>query len=444
LAARQLGEIAFAPACEPARRAFDLRVRPTEARIDAQALQHNLKEARRAAPRALICAVVKADGYGHGAAIAARSFLAAGAEWLGVALVEEGLALRNVGITAPILCLGGQYTDYGLLLQHRLTPLVYRLDMIEGLAAAARARGVTAEAHLKMDTGMGRIGAQPEDLAGLLDLLRNQPEVRITGLASHFANADLHDPTATRKALDLFADARRAILDAGQPLAISHLANSAAVPDLPPSHYDMVRPGLMLYGAAPAPRFAGMADLRPAMSWVTGISHLKHVRAGTPISYGHKWTARRDSVIATLPVGYADGYRHALQQQERGAGPGKACEAGRDRLHGHDDGRRHGRFRRPPRRRGRPDGRSGDGTHLRRRSGRTLRHDSVRDLLRGRKPRSARDNLTQVSFRGAVRRRVWWVPGGGPRGYGGQTQPAPRSDRPPSSFQNLARPGIFE
>jgi alanine racemase len=256
--------------------------------------------------------VVKADGYGHGAAIAARSFLAAGAEWLGVALVEEGLALRNVGITEPILALGGQYTDYGLLLQHRVTPLVYRPDMIEALAAAARARGVTAEAHLKLDTGMGRIGAQPEDLGGLLDLLENRPEVRITGLSSHFANADLRDPTSTHKALELFADARRAILDAGQPLSLSHLANSAAVLDLPDSHYDMVRPGLMLYGAAPAPRFAGMADLRPAMSWVTGIAHLKHVKAGTPISYGHKWTARRDSVIGTLPVGYADGYRRSL------------------------------------------------------------------------------------------------------------------------------------
>jgi alanine racemase len=312
LAARTSREIAIAAVGEPTRRAFDLRVRPTEARIDAQALQHNLKEARRAAPRARICAVVKADGYGHGAAIAARSFLAAGAEWLGVALVEEGLALRNVGITEPILALGGQYTDYGLLLQHRVTPLVYRPDMIEALAAAARARGVTAEAHLKLDTGMGRIGAQPEDLGGLLDLLENRPEVRITGLSSHFANADLRDPTSTHKALELFADARRAILDAGQPLSLSHLANSAAVLDLPDSHYDMVRPGLMLYGAAPAPRFAGMADLRPAMSWVTGIAHLKHVKAGTPISYGHKWTARRDSVIGTLPVGYADGYRRSL------------------------------------------------------------------------------------------------------------------------------------
>jgi alanine racemase len=256
--------------------------------------------------------VAKADGYGHGAPIAAKAFLAAGAEWLGVALVEEGLALRNVGITAPILALGGQYTDYGLLLQHRITPLVYRADMIDGLAAAARLWGVTTEAHFKLDTGMGRIGAQPEEMPALLEHLRSRPEVRITGLSSHFANADLRDPTATHKALDLFADARRAIVAAGQPLTLSHLANSAAVLDLPASHHDMVRPGLMLYGAVPAPRFAGMADLRPAMSWVSGIAHLKQVRTGTPISYGHKWTARRDSVIATLPVGYADGYRRSL------------------------------------------------------------------------------------------------------------------------------------
>src|SRR5256885_16781044 len=130
LSARTSGEIALAAVHEPTRRAFDLRVRPTEARIDAQALQHNLKEARRAAPRARICAVVKADGYGHGAAIAARSFLSAGAEWLGVALVEEALALRNVGITAPILALGGQYSDPGLLLPHRIPPLPSPAGMI--------------------------------------------------------------------------------------------------------------------------------------------------------------------------------------------------------------------------------------------------------------------------------------------------------------------------
>jgi alanine racemase len=256
--------------------------------------------------------VVKADGYGHGAAIAARAFVEAGADWLGVALVEEGLALRNLDITAPILVLGGQYTEYGLLLHHRLTPLVYRAEMIDQLAAAARQRGVVAEAHLKLDTGMGRIGALPHDLPGLIAHLRGRPEVRITGLCSHFANADLRDPTATRLAMELFVEGRRALLDAGQPLQLSHLANSAATLDLPSSHHDMVRPGLMLYGAVPAPRFAGLADLKPAMSWVTGISHLKHVPAGTPISYGHRWTARRESLIATLPVGYADGYRRSL------------------------------------------------------------------------------------------------------------------------------------
>lgn len=297
---------------DPARRAFDLRIRPTEARIDVHALMHNLREARRSATRSRVMAVVKADAYGHGAAIAAKAFLQAGADWLGVALVEEGLALRNVDVTAPILVLGGQYTDYGLLLQHRMTPLVYRAEMIDALAAAARARGVVGEAHLKLDTGMGRIGALPHELPALIEHLRGRPEVRIAGLCSHFANADLHDPTATRVALELFADARRALVEARQPLQLCHLANSAAVLDLPSSHHDMVRPGLMLYGAVPAPRFAGMADLKPAMSWVTGISHLKRVPAGTPISYGHRWTAGRDSLIATLPVGYADGYRRSL------------------------------------------------------------------------------------------------------------------------------------
>jgi alanine racemase len=297
---------------DPQRRAFDLRVRPTEARIDAHALAHNLREARKASPSARMLAVVKADGYGHGAVIAARAFLGAGADWLGVALVEEGLALRQVGIAAPILVLGGQYTDYGLLLQHQLVPLVYRAEMIDALAHAARDRGVKAEAHLKLDTGMGRIGVLPRDLPALLEHARTVPEVHLTGLCSHFANADLRDPAATERALELFDDARRALRERGFPLQLAHLANSAAVLDLRSSHYDMVRPGLMLYGAAPAPRFAGMADLKAAMSWVTGVSHLKWVPKGTPISYGHKWTAPRESLIATLPVGYADGYRRAL------------------------------------------------------------------------------------------------------------------------------------
>ena len=296
----------------PARRASDLRVRPTEARIDTAALAHNLREARKAAPTARVLAVVKADGYGHGALIAARTFVEAGADWLGVALVEEGVALRNAGLVRPIVALGGQYTDYGLLLQHRLTPLVYRTGMIDALAAAARQRGLVADAHLKLDTGMGRIGVLPRDLGALLEHARSVKEVRLTGLCSHFANADLRDPTATRLALDEFAAAKRQMKAMGFPLELAHLANSAATLDVKESHHEMVRPGLMLYGSAPAPRFAGLADLRPALTWATGVSHLKTVPAGTPISYGHKWTARRESLIATLPVGYADGYRRSL------------------------------------------------------------------------------------------------------------------------------------
>ena len=300
---------------DPHRRAFDLRLRPTEARIDLGALRHNLLEARRAAPGARVLAVVKADGYGHGATIAARAFAAAGADWLGCALVEEGIALRNDGLTLPILALGGQYSDYGLLLGHRLTPLVYRPEMIDALAAAARARGEPAEAHLKLDTGMGRIGVLPGDLAALLEHARREPHVRLTGLCSHFANADLRDPAATRKALDLFADAKRAMKEQGFPLELAHLSNSAATLDLPESHHDMVRPGIMLYGSPPSPKLASLGDLRPALSWATGVSHLKWVAKGTPISYGHKWTAPRDSLIATLPVGYADGLRRSVSNR---------------------------------------------------------------------------------------------------------------------------------
>ncbi len=297
---------------DPARRAFDVRVRPTEARIDRTALAHNLAQVRRCAPRSRVLAVVKADAYGHGAVLCAREFVAHGADWLGVALVEEGLQLRRAGLTAPILVLGGQYTDYALLIANRITPIIYRADQFDGYAAAARSAGLIAEAHLKIDTGMGRIGVQPGDLGALLDHARGRPEVRFTGLCSHFANADLRDPAATVRALELFATARAQLVDARQPLGLCHLANSAAVLDLPASHFDLVRPGLMLYGAVPAPRFSGLADLRPALSWATGISHLKSVPVGTPISYGHKWVARRPSVIATLPVGYADGYRRQL------------------------------------------------------------------------------------------------------------------------------------
>jgi alanine racemase len=319
------GQVPAQIPAEPLRRAFDLRVRPTEARIDASALSHNLREAKRKAARSRILGVVKADGYGHGAIIAARTFLSAGADWLGVALVEEGLALRNAGIVAPILCLGAQYTDSALLLGHRLTPVVVRAEQIDALAAAARSAGVIAEAHLKLDTGMGRIGVLPAELPALLAHARSVREVRLTGLCSHFANADLRDPAATDRALRLFEDARRAMLQAGQPLTLCHLANSAATLDLPASHHDMVRPGLMLYGAVPAPRFAGLADLRPALSWTTAISHLKVVPKGTPISYGHKWTAGRESVIATLPVGYADGYRRALTNGSFVLLGGKRC-----------------------------------------------------------------------------------------------------------------------
>ncbi|MBS2022240.1 MAG: alanine racemase [Deltaproteobacteria bacterium] len=309
----------------PARRSHELRVRPTEARIDTGALGHNLREVRRCAPTARVMAVVKADGYGHGGILSARAFEEAGADWLGVALVEEGVELRRAGLVRPILVLGAQYTDYGLLLKYRLTPLVYRADQLDALEAAGRMAGMVLDAHVKLDTGMGRIGVQPADFGAFLTHAKSLAHVRLTGLATHFANADLRDPAHTARAVELFQTGRRAMVEQGFPLELAHLANSAAVMDLPATHFDMVRPGLMLYGAAPAPRFSGLANLKPALSWVTAFSHVKKVAAGTPISYGHKWVARRESLIGTLPVGYADGVRRSLTNVGVVLAGGKRC-----------------------------------------------------------------------------------------------------------------------
>jgi alanine racemase len=299
------------------RESVPLVVRPTAAEVDTSALAHNLGEARRlAGPRVKVLAVVKADAYGHGAADCARALVAAGADMLGVALVEEGLSLRRAGVSVPIAVLGGAYEGgYLDLAGADLTPVVFRREHLEGLAGAARALGREPDAqrrnpivaHVKVDTGMGRIGLLPEELAPFLDAARAHPAVRLGGLCSHFASADLEDPAMTDRQLRVFNDAARLM-----PGALRHFANSAAVMTRPDAHFDMVRPGIMLYGAAPSARLRGRAELRPVLRWTTRLLHVKRVAKGTPISYGGRWTAPRDSVIGTVPCGYADGYARAF------------------------------------------------------------------------------------------------------------------------------------
>ena len=303
-------------------------IRPTEAVVDLSAIAHNFRLAVDLAGRPAI-GIVKADAYGHGAIMVARTLVEAGAPLLAVALVEEGLELREAGLEVPILVLGAAYGDrFDLLIRHRLTPLVFTPEHVARLADAARAAGVRASAHLKIDTGMGRTGIAPAELPALMDALRSAPEVDLEGVCTHFANADLEPRATTEGQVRLFQEVSAALARAGLAPRLHHLANSAGTLDYPEARQDLTRPGIMVYGYLP---FEGPSEpsaaarlaaerLKLALTWRSAITHVKTVAPGTPISYGGRWIAQRVSRIATLPVGYGDGYNRRLSGR-----PGFGC-----------------------------------------------------------------------------------------------------------------------
>ena len=295
------------------RPAWDGRpLRPTIATIDLAALAHNFRQVRGLVGSAGILAVVKADAYGHGAVACARVLEREGVTFFGVGLVEEGLELRDAGIRTPILVVDGAFGDrFDLMLARSLTPLVFRKEHLEGVAAAARTLGLPAVAHLKVDTGMGRVGVRPEELSPFLDAARSLG-VKLEGVATHLAAADVHEHPLTDRQLDAWRDAVALVCDrVGEPRWL-HAANSAGLLSRPDAHSTLVRPGILLYGAHPTDDFRGAIDLRPVLRWTTRVSHVKEVPTGTPISYGSRWVAARPSRIASLPVGYADGFDRRL------------------------------------------------------------------------------------------------------------------------------------
>lgn len=295
----------------PRRRALDHLVRPTRAEISESALRNNLRAAKQAFAPAEVLAVVKANAYGHGAVQVARVLEDEGVAMLAVALVEEGIELRNAGVRAPILVMGGSYHGgYQLLVEYSLTPTVFRREHLEGLRAAAGDRRVAV--HLKLDSGMGRIGALPSELPALLEALKASPELELEGFLSQLANADIADSELTAVQLKRFREGLARVRDAGFQPKWRHLANSAGALTQPQARdgaeVNLVRPGLFLYGLVTAPWLEGRVKLERVMTWKTGITHLKTVAAGTTVSYGSTWVAMKESVLATLPVGYADGY----------------------------------------------------------------------------------------------------------------------------------------
>ena len=288
----------------------EIQGRPTVAEVSLGALRTNLRAARDlVGPGVKVLAVVKADGYGHGAVAAARAFVEAGARALGVSTVEEGTELRRAGIRGPVVVLGGAFPgEEGGVVAGDLEVAVWTRASAEALAAAARAAGRTVGIHIKVETGMTRLGLDPADVAGFGAAIRELDGLRMAGVFSHFASADAVDTASARAQVDRFRAAVEALAGAGVRPADVHLANSAAVLSAPAAHFTMVRPGIMLYGYAPAPHLASRARLVPALRLRTRVAQARRVVAGTPVGYAGTWVATRPSTIAVLPIGYADGY----------------------------------------------------------------------------------------------------------------------------------------
>lgn len=286
-----------------------MQLRPTSAVIDLNAIVHNLGVIRERRPRDKICAVIKADAYGHGLVPVGRTLERAGAEWLAVSLIEEGIRLRDAGIKSPILVLGAALeSGYSQVIDYRLTPAIFTAHQLHRLAEAARGRSTAY--HLKIDTGMSRLGCQLGELEAFLSAAKNETALRCEAAMTHFANADDDDREANRRQVERFQRALSKIRAAGFDPAIVHSMNSAATETCDDPSVTMVRPGLSLYGVNP--REPHDARLLPALAWKSSVIHLKTIPAGTPVSYGGHWVSTRPSQIATLPVGYADGYPRSL------------------------------------------------------------------------------------------------------------------------------------
>ena len=296
--------------------------RPTWAEIDLNNLASNFNQIKkRVSPATRVMAVIKANAYGHGAVECARRLANEGADWFGVALPEEGIELRASGIVQPVLCLGGfWHGQAGMCIQHRLTPVVYRLDMIESLNQAASDAGIVADVHVKVDTGMGRLGIRFDQLSEFVAAIGQFRNVRIDGLMSHLAAADDDScQPLTEDQVRRFEDAVVVFRDHGYRPTFLHLANSAGIFGHREAWGNMVRPGGVLYGLwrDVLPPSTSDPDLRPVMSLYSRISLLKWVPAGETIGYGCTFEASRKTLIATLPVGYHDGYMRGLSNRAR-------------------------------------------------------------------------------------------------------------------------------
>ena len=289
--------------------------RPTRILVDLDAITHNLGAIRKRVG-VPVMGIVKAEAYGHGLVPVARHLQAQGVDQLGVAFLEEGIALREAGITLPILVLGGIFGPQAAeLIAHDLEVTVSSLDKLRQVEAAAGSLGRKAIVHLKVDTGMERIGVHSYSCAALIEAAVASQWCTIKGIYSHLACSD--DPSSPMTALQVerFAEACAHFERLGAPMPLRHLANSGGVLHFPETWLDMVRPGIVLYGVLPDPASQRSMDLRPALSLVSQVVYFKVVRAGNPVSYGATWAPAADTRVVTVPIGYGDGWPRALSSR---------------------------------------------------------------------------------------------------------------------------------
>ncbi len=284
-------------------------MRPSWIAVDLDAIEANAAAIAGAVEPAALCAVVKADAYGHGDVPVAEAALAGGASWLAVAIVSEGVRLREAGIEAPILVLAQpEAEDIGSLIAWNLTPTVYRQSFATTLGEEANA---VVPVHLKVDTGMHRVGADPDDALAIARRIHEHPNLRLEAIWTHFPVSE-EDPDFTAQQIQEFNAFRKRLDDEGITPELMHAANTAGALDYPDARFDMVRVGLGVYGLRPAPSTGPDVPLRPAMRVLSRVSHVRRLPAGSRPSYGRVRPLAADATVATVPIGYADGVSRRL------------------------------------------------------------------------------------------------------------------------------------
>ena len=292
--------------------------RATRAEIDLRAFRHNLQNLRNyLAPQTQIMAVVKADAYGHGAVPCARIAVASGADYLGAGVIEEGIELRKSGINTPILILGSIFAnEVEDLVYYDLATILCNLPLAQALSKEGRKQNKIVSVHIKLDTGMNRLGVSPKYSTTLLDQIHNLPNLKVEGISTHFSSADNEDLSITQVQIEKF----RTTLAKLKNVPIVHCANTSAMFRIPESHFNMVRPGLILYGSLPSPSLNKVLSqkgnhFQPVMQWKSQIILIKPIAKGQPISYSGSFITRQNSLVATLPIGYADGLHRSLSNK---------------------------------------------------------------------------------------------------------------------------------